>query len=348
MPENNTPLDGFSKEVENKLRVFDEALSEGIKIESRSHLRDFLNRNRLKNESSITESRAAQIVKILKDLVKEDTNGEVKIKTSRHGGYYYTKPRYRYFKDFVYRHEENLLLMANNLFEMFPGTALHENFGFVVDKIFKTKSRKGEIKFKNLNLIEISGTSIDKGIKWINDIIEAMIEKKAIKIEYKNDIKIKPKTKVLSPYILKQHESKWYLVAFDHTSNYSKKTNVFTLSKIEALYTTEITFKEDPYFSAKDYFKYSIGIWHRHENDPIKVRIEVLDNDTFLRLKNDPIHKTQVTISEADKLLEIEVYDTPELEKLILKYGPLIKIISPDSLVQKIKIIYEKLFTLYN
>jgi predicted DNA-binding transcriptional regulator YafY len=346
--------EGLSKEVEYKLRIFDEKLAEKAQIGGVKELTDLLNRNRLPNDKRIGESRTKQIVEILKRLVSEDTNGTVKIKVTKNG-YYYSEAEsrkpvtYRLFRDFIHRDEENLLFMAKSFFDMFPGTALNENYSVAVDKILKTKSSRGEIKkLKDLNLIEVGGNNIDRGIQWVKDLIEAMIEKKAVKIEYKKDNEEKAKTKVLSPYILKKHESKWFLVAYDHTSKYDQKTNVFTLSKIQAVYNSDSRFVDDAYFSAKDYFNYSIGIWHSHIDKPVKVQIQVIDKVLFPTLKNEPIHHTQKIISEDQGTIEIQVYYTPELEKLVLKYGAAIKILSPTKLADWAKETFKKAFELYS
>jgi predicted DNA-binding transcriptional regulator YafY len=238
--------------------------------------------------------------------------------------------------------------MAKSFFEQFP-SALSKSYTIAVNKILKTRSYRGQInRLENINLIEIGENKIDNGITWVKDIVDAMIEKKAIRIEYKKNISEKAKRKILSPYILKKHESKWYLVAYDHTSKHNPKTNVFALCKIEDFSISNEIFIDDAYFSAKDYFYYSIGIWHSHINKPIKVQIKVLDESIWPSFTNEPIHHTQKIISEQEAIIEIHVYHTPELEKLILKYGATIKILSPSTLVEWTKETFKKAFDLYS
>ena len=345
--------EGLSKEIEHKLRVFDDKLAEGSKIAGIPGLTELLNFNRLLGTNPITDHMSKVIVKKLKELVDDDTDGKIKIKTSK-SGYYYAEAKsrkpvaYRLFKDFIHREEENLLFMAKSFFEQFP-SALSRSYTMAVDKILKTRSYRGQInRLENINLIEIGENKIDKGIYWVEKIVDAMIEKKAIRIEYKKNISEKAKRKILSPYILKKHESKWYLVAYDHTSKYNPKTNVFTLSKIEDFSISNEIFIDDAYFSAKDYFYYSIGIWHSHINKPIKVQIKVLDKSIWPSFINEPIHHTQKIIAEQETIIEIHVYHTPELEKLILKYGATIKILSPSTLVEWTKETFKKAFDLYS
>jgi predicted DNA-binding transcriptional regulator YafY len=345
--------EGLSKEIEHKLRVFDDKLAEGSKIAGIPGLTELLNLNRLQGTRPITDYMSKIIVRKLKDLVDEETDGKIDIKNSK-SGYYYAEAKsrkpatYRLFKDHLLRDEENLLFMAKNFFEQFP-SALSQSYTLAVKKILKTRSYRGQInRLENINLIEIGENKIDNGINWVKDIVDAMIEKKAIRIEYKKNISEKAKRKILSPYILKKYESKWYLVAYDHTSKYNPKTNIFALCKIEDFSISNEIFIDDAYFSAKDYFKYSIGIWHYHNYEPVKVKIQIIDKEQWIKCIDNPIHHTQKVISDKMSIIEIHVYDSPELEKLILKYGPNIKVLAPSTLVEKTKETFKKALDLYS
>jgi len=345
--------EGLSKELEHKLRIIDEKLAEKAETGGTEKIRQLLNRNRLPGHRNISESRTKQIIRELRILVNYDTNGEIAIKRTKYGLYYAnansTKPvNYRLFRDYLNREEENLLLMAKSFFDQFP-KQLKSDYSLAVDKILNTRSYRGQInRLEKINLIEIGGNDFDKGLNWVQHIVNAMIEKKAIRIEYKKNIREKAKRKILSPYILKKYESKWYLVAYDHLSKYNPKTNVFALCKIEDFSISDVNFIDDAYFSAKDYFKYSIGIWHYHNVKPAKVKIQVIDKELWNKCIDDPIHHTQKVISDIESILEILVYHTPELEKLILKYGPSIKILSPSTLVEWTKETFKKAFDLYS
>jgi predicted DNA-binding transcriptional regulator YafY len=345
--------DGLSHEIIHKLRVVDNKLAEGAIIAGKKGLTELLNKMRLPGTKIIGDKMSDNIISKLKELVEEESNGTIQIKYSK-TGYYYSEAKsrkpvaYRLFKDFIHREEENLLFMAKSFFEQFP-SALSQSYTMAVDKILNTRSYRGQInKLENINLIEIGENKIDNGIIWVKDIVDAMIEKKAIRIEYKKNISEKAKRKILSPYILKKHESKWYLVAHDHTSKYNPKTNVFALCKIEDFSISNEIFIDDAYFSAKDYFKYSIGIWHYHNYKPVKVKIQVIDKEQWIKCIDNPIHHTQKVISDKKYIIEIHVYDSPELEKLILKYGPNIKVLEPSTLVEKTKETFKKALDLYS
>ena len=331
---------------ENKLRLIDEKLAEGAFLAGVEELTKIINANRGRNERPIGDERTKQLIRELKDLVAEKG---IEIKFSKSGGYRYSVQRYRYYQDSVTENEKNLLLIANSMFSIFSGTGMHESFGYVVNKILKKQNRRGEIKdISELKLIDIGGTPKDEGIKWLQQIVNSRMDYDfALEVIYQKSEK-ESKKKILSPYIIKQFESKWYMVAYDHTSSREPKTNVFSLSKIKSIELSNRKFHIDSNFSVEDYFKYSIGIWHSHINKPITVQFKTVKPGLFTILTKSPLHRSQIIASQKEEILQIEVYNTPELLRLLLKCGSEIKVLSPDNLVEELKNELTKAASLYN
>ena len=170
-------------------------------------------------------------------------------------------------------------------------------------------------------------------------ILDAILQRQCLEVLYTNAKKI-TQTKHLSPYVIKQYNNKWHMVAYDHTSSRPEKTNVFLLDSINSLDHSNKDYHVDESFNAEDYFKYSIGIWQVHNAKPIKVAMEISDSDLFDGIINNPIHHSQTsTLDKTKKKLKIniEVYETPELMSLINSYGSSVKVLEPRSLVDKVK-----------
>jgi predicted DNA-binding transcriptional regulator YafY len=98
-----------------------------------------------------------------------------------------------------------------------------------------------------------------------------------------------------------------------------------------------VKFKNDPDFSAEDYFKYTIGILHSHLDKPIKTEIQITSNHLFESWKEMPIHGSQIILDESKKIIRIETYKTNELFSLLLRHGASIKVLSPNSLAKELK-----------
>ena len=185
-------------------------------------------------------------------------------------------------------------------------------------------------------MLQLDNMKSSSGSKWVSVLLEAIYEKSTLKMKYKGFRKAS-KTKNICPYVLKQYQKRWYMVAYDYDCSRTEKTNVFALDCIEELELSHKDYFVDSKFSAEDYFKYSIGVWHWHEYKPVTVELAFTGYiDVILA---NPIHSSQKAIlSEDSKTLSvtIEVYQSPELETLIRSYGSAVRVISPADLRDKI------------
>jgi predicted DNA-binding transcriptional regulator YafY len=317
-----------------KLKILDDLLAEGIHITGAKELTSYINRNLPLGIRRIGQEQAEKLLYELRKLVRAKG---VAILWSSGGGYRYSLQEFRYFDDMVSEKEKNLLIVANSLFSVFSGSGMRTELSIVINKILKKKNRKGEIKdLEYFTPISLGPTVKDIGSKWIPKIIEAMKENEAIDIIYENP-NDKPSERTLSPYIIKQHANSWYLVAFDHFTPQKDKTKVFKISRISKLESSGVKFKNDPDFSAEDYFKYTIGILHSHLDKPIKTEIQITSNHLFESWKEMPLHASQIILDESKKIIQIETYKTNELFSLLLRHGASIKVLSPNSLAKELK-----------
>jgi predicted DNA-binding transcriptional regulator YafY len=62
----------------------------------------------------------------------------------------------------------------------------------------------------------------------------------------------------------------------------------------------------------------------------VKVELEILDNAWYERLQESKLHTTQKDLG--NHRIQIEVYDTPELYRLILGFGSDIRVVKPLSI----------------
>jgi predicted DNA-binding transcriptional regulator YafY len=343
-------LTGKSGAVAERLVFMDEILS---KTSSAITPDVFLRQINRKLKIKIGESLFNKDISDLRIELEEysKTNGiEVFLINKRGIGYYYSINGFKLYNNNIDEEDKNLLLYANNLFDIFSGTSLHQKFNTVVkrliDQSITIEKNKEELP-KNI-------VQIDKGIhikskEWLPQILDAILQRQCLEVLYTNAKKI-TKKKQLCPYVIKQYNNKWHMVAYDYTSSRPEKTNVFLLDSIKSIDHSNKDYHVDESFNAEDYFKYSIGIWQVHNAKPIKVVMEISDSDLFDGIINNPIHHSQTyqLNKTKDKLtLKIEVYETPELMSLINSFGSSLKVLEPKSLVDKVKENAKKLILLY-
>jgi predicted DNA-binding transcriptional regulator YafY len=321
----------------DKLEIMDDLLSEGKEIRDPDHFTELINKRLPAHERPIKKDMTNKLIRDLKE--KADDKG-IFLNHHRRRGYFYESAmqgQLRVFNNRVDEHEKDLLLIANCLFSLFPGSMLDQFSSLVNNKILS--KQKPVLNSQSAKAIQLSNIHSDPGSMWIPSIIKALRDQDALDIEYvkPTNTGLESSKRTLSPYIIRQHQSEWYLIAYDHFSNHIHKTKIFKLSRIHQLSVSGRKYFIDKSFSAEDYFKYTIGIHHRHLEAPIKIRVKVLDNALYDNLKENPLHATQVVIEDVNKLIEIEVFDTFELESLLLSFGANMKVVSPVAIVKRIK-----------
>ena len=318
-----------------KLKIMDDLLAEGVHIPNPEAFTKLINQNLPLGERKIKAEQTKKLLNELRALVK--TKG-IALIHGRGSGYRYHRKDFRFFDDRISEDEKNLLLIANSLFSVFPGSGMNEQFSFVVNKILKKQNRRGELQgLENFNPVQLGPMQKDSGSKWLPKIVKAMMESDfALEVEYEKPKEL-PTIRVLSPYIIKQYASAWYLVAFDHNTSHKDKTKVFKLSRIKNLELSGNKFKRDSDFSAEDYFKYTIGILHSHLQKPVKVEIQILTDSLFQICQEAPLHISQIIKDASNKVIQIEAYNTEELYTLLLKYGSAIKVLSPSVVAKELK-----------
>lgn len=335
-----------AKLFNERLELIDELLYRLGHIQSREEL--YKKVNARLQEKVTAECIDKDISELKSELITYNlrNNTNIELKFIRNVGYSYTERGFRLYKNSVSDYDKNLLLLANSLFNVFNGTPLQDKFGEVVKKVMAESLTGGT----NLESIPNDFVQVDKSVslkstQWIPRLLEAIFEKECLEIIYKN------KKRDICPYVIKQYKSKWYMVAWDYSSSHKSKTNLYAIDNIEEIVgVSGYKYIVDPDFIPEEYFKYSLGIWHEHEQKPVKVVLEFLEEKIFKSIINNPLHHSQkYSLNDTKNILTltIEVYDCPELYSLIYSYGSNVKVLEPKSVVEKVMDTARKMVGLY-
>lgn len=167
-----------------------------------------------------------------------------------------------------------------------------------------------------------------KGIDFFGKLLQAIIQKRVLKIEYAPFGK-DSYTERVYPYHLKQFNDRWYLIAqaigYDTYAHYA-------LDRIESFEEIALKYKE-PEVDFSEYFDDVIGVTVPERLEPVDVLLRV-SNNRFNYIKTKPLHLSQRVVGE-DKghtTISINVKINKELIALILSFGPDIEVLSPISL----------------
>jgi predicted DNA-binding transcriptional regulator YafY len=245
--------------------------------------------------------------------------------------------------------DKTAISLAVGVFSRFKGTPIYEKFSDAVTRIMANSVIRKINTSDTRNIVQVAEVSENSGIEWLETIYNAIVEKKALKLEYKNFGK-KTSIRVISPYMLKEYRNKWYMIAYVHGLDKPDKTLLHKLSRIIDIQPADDKYEEDPTFNGNKYFKYTLGVFHKHAEEPIDVKLKLREKSIITLFSEDKVHPTQelIPISEDEATLEMRVYNSPELETFILGYGEAIEVIEPEILKEKIINRLSKMSNIYN
>jgi predicted DNA-binding transcriptional regulator YafY len=245
--------------------------------------------------------------------------------------------------------DRELIEMALQTFSIYKGSGLFEKFDDVITRLMAGSVLRRLNKSDHKKYIQIGELTGKTGQEWIELIYDAIVNYKSLKMHYK-PYGGETKIRTISPYLLKEYRNVWYMVASVKEMKHKGGTNLFKLNRIQKIEQCDEMFEIDDKFSAEDYFKYSLGVFHVHAAEPIEVRLKFNKNLIPL-ISETKIHPSMEIISktEEEMVVTFTVYNTIELKNKILSYGANAEVLSPKELrneiigiIDQAKILYSK------
>jgi hypothetical protein len=179
--------------------------------------------------------------------------------------------------------------------------------------------------------ISFGNNSINKGIENIEIILNAILEKKKLKIYYQKFSDEEIKEHILEPIFIREFQNRWYVVS---QTDEKEKFLAFAFDRIQKLEVLQKTFTTKN--NNTNFYKNTIGISFSQNIEKIVLKF---DNWQAKYIKTLPLHTTQEIISEDENglVISINVNINFELEQLIKSYGSSVEVIEPKELRKNIK-----------
>ena len=173
-----------------------------------------------------------------------------------------------------------------------------------------------------------------KGIQYFDPIVRAIEEKTVLRLYYLPFYEDKPYFNEVHPYLLKEHESRWYLVGLNA---FKGKVRTYALDRIRDLQEAAGSDFIPPAFDTDNYFKYSIGII-APEGKPPLIKLAVQKTQAQYLITR-PWHDSQNIMEENEEqvVFSFRVFPTYEFRSLVLSLGKDGTILEPVSLKKEIK-----------
>ncbi|MEY5049699.1 MAG: hypothetical protein RLZZ175_3058 [Bacteroidota bacterium] len=221
---------------------------------------------------------------------------------------------------------------AISILKEYKGFNFFESFNGIFDKLetdiyIKTKN---EIE----NIIDFEKFTSYIGFENLQTLLDAIINKTAIKLEYQRFVNDKPATHILHPYFLKEYQHRWYLLAY-----LERKDMIITLA-LDRIKSIEIqpliNFIPNTKYDFIQIFEKVIGISEPNsEPQDVILKFKPIAGKYFI---SQPFHKDFeiITDNENELIIKMNLHINYELEKLILSNLGNIKVLAPQSLIDSI------------
>jgi len=196
------------------------------------------------------------------------------------------------------------------------------------DKLYKQQHKgKSYIDFEKNDLL--------KGLKHIDPLHKAIINKKTIEITYQSFKARIPQTIVFYPYLLKEYRNRWFVLGANRKGN---STMILALDRIDKFRELNPEKYRKAEFDVSTYFNDVVGVSKMPNQTPQLIVMKVIkEHAPYVITK--PIHASQIVIKEDSDgtIFSINVIWNFELEREILGFGEQLQILSPRRLAGKIQ-----------
>jgi len=203
----------------------------------------------------------------------------------------------------------------------------------------------------------VSVEEIPSGQKYLTAIMQAMEDGKELEIAYGKYTSDSSETLHVQPFAVKEHEKRWYLVAFCHERAGADRRNddinawrVYGLDRITSLQVTDVSFRMPKDFDVDGIFSQSYGIYFPMAGQkPVTIRFKVTDEEARY-LRDLPIHRSQVEENAAKgdgRIFRIRVIPNRNLTMEFCRHAGRLEVIEPEEVRLSVKEELEKAYKQY-
>jgi len=184
------------------------------------------------------------------------------------------------------------------------------------------------------------------GTENLYGLLHAMQNKLRIHFTYKKFWEDDATQRTVEPFALKEFRNRWYLVGNDTNKN---SIRIFALDRLQNLEITKSKFTPRQPFDVNQYFHDSFGIISSDGKKAEKVILSFTP-DQGKYIKSLPLHHSQQVISDNQEgvLISLNLVVTFDFIMELMSYGPEVKVIQPESLVNELKENFRKALQNYD
>jgi predicted DNA-binding transcriptional regulator YafY len=227
----------------------------------------------------------------------------------------------------------NVLQEVSHLLRQFKGFS---HFGEVTEMVNKLEDKIYSEKYKQAPVIDFEKNELLTGINWLDPLYKAIISQSTIQLRYKSFKARSANEIVFFPYLLKEYRNRWFVLGIPKKN---KQIITLALDRIQdMILLPDMLFEPNKGFDPTAYFSNIVGVTRNIGDKPVEVTFFANHvHAPYIRTK--PIHFSQKVLEEKEGgiLFSITIILNFELERELMGFGEGLKVLSPNSLVRRIK-----------
>lgn len=184
-------------------------------------------------------------------------------------------------------------------------------------------------------LIEFDHVTDSPGQQWLDLLYRYTFERQVLLITYHPFSVDEINTYPFSPYLLKEYNRRWFLIAYNHERDRLEK---LALDRILDLRKSIQPFFQLPGFNPQNYFRDIVGVTLPEEGQAEEVLLRVsVKQAPYLDTK--PLHASQELLEKSEEgwLFRLSLIPNYELESQLLSLGERVEVLAPEGLRRRIR-----------
>lgn len=219
-------------------------------------------------------------------------------------------------------------------------TALNEVVQKLEDHVYSTAQ-------KSASVIDFEKNDHVKGLHFLDELYQLVIQKKAVLITYQSFSARMPQTFLFHVWWLKEFKNRWFAVGVRTEQRYVTNLALDRIIALEPVSDTDYIHNQliDP----ERYYRDVIGVTVSENIRAINVKLFVSQRHAPY-VETKPLHTSQQVLERTDQgiIIQICVQHNFELEKEILGFGEGMIVLQPERLRQIIKRRMQEALAAYN
>lgn len=246
-------------------------------------------------------------------------------------GYHYSDANFSIGGNFNLSQKDlEVLEYASNILDVYRNISLFSNFRDAVDKIVTgIKIKKLEpVEAEHKKIIQPMKPAFVGGTDWLDILVNYIKNKKVIEVKYKKFTDSEIKKHILHPFLLREYNNRWYLMAISGNTNNVLTFGLDRIVNVQVMDNIKYITHE---FDSEEYFKNVIGMTALQN---VKIETITLSFSPLMGqyLKSKHLHHSQKIIEENknETIIEFEIIPTIEFQQFIFSCGTECKVVSPN------------------